>query len=98
MAVARQVLDTHPADLGGSDRQQPAACMEARDTRRGGPPVPVPASGPVAATALVSDVLGRLARGELHSPEPTRLPLDRAAEALARLGERDVRRHSTPAP
>lgn len=45
---------------------------------------------PQAASALVSEVLGRVARGELRPPEPTCLPLDRAADALARLGRRDV--------
>ncbi|RBY79563.1 NADPH:quinone oxidoreductase family protein [Geodermatophilus sp. TF02-6] len=45
---------------------------------------------PEAATALVRDVLGRIARGELRPPDPTCLPLDRAADALARLGRRDV--------
>ena len=45
---------------------------------------------PEAASALVSDVLGRVARGELRPPEPGCLPLDGAAEALTRLGRRDV--------
>ncbi|SHN64019.1 NADPH2:quinone reductase [Geodermatophilus obscurus] len=45
---------------------------------------------PEAASALVSDVLGRVARGELRPPEPRCLPLDRAAEALTRLSRRDV--------
>ncbi len=38
----------------------------------------------------MSDVLGRVARGELRPPEPSCLPLDGAAEALTRLGRRDV--------
>jgi NADPH2:quinone reductase len=45
---------------------------------------------PEAASALVSEVLGRVARGELRPPEPACLPLDRAADALARLGRREV--------
>lgn len=45
---------------------------------------------PGAAGALVSDVLGRVARGGLRPPEPTCLPLERAADALTRLARRDV--------
>jgi NADPH:quinone reductase len=45
---------------------------------------------PEAATGLMGDVLGRIARGELSPPPPTCLPLDRAADALTRLARRDV--------
>ena len=45
---------------------------------------------PEAATALASDVLGRIAGGELHPPAPTSLPLDEAAQALTRLARREV--------
>jgi NADPH2:quinone reductase len=45
---------------------------------------------PEAANALVPDVLGRIARGELRPPAPTCLPLDEAADALALLGRRGV--------
>ena len=45
---------------------------------------------PEAASALVSEVLDRIARGALRPPEPMRLPLERAADALTRLAGRDV--------
>ena len=45
---------------------------------------------PEAATALASDVLGRIAGGELRPPAPTSLPLDEAAQALTRLARREV--------
>ncbi|WP_100498874.1 zinc-binding dehydrogenase [Geodermatophilus chilensis] len=45
---------------------------------------------PDAATALVADVLGRVARSELRPPVPTRLPLDEAARALTLLARREV--------
>jgi NADPH:quinone reductase len=45
---------------------------------------------PGAAAGLVSEVLGRISRGELHPPAPTCLPLGDAAQALALLGERGV--------
>lgn len=45
---------------------------------------------PEAATALATDVLGRVAEGELRPPAPTTLPLDEAAHALTRLARRDV--------
>ena len=45
---------------------------------------------PEAASALVSEVLDRIARGALRPPEPMRLPLKRAADALTRLAGRDV--------
>ena len=45
---------------------------------------------PEAATALASDVLGRIAGGELHPPAPTSVPLDEAAQALTRLARREV--------
>jgi NADPH2:quinone reductase len=38
----------------------------------------------------VSEVLGRIARGELRPPAPTSLPLDEAARALTRLARREV--------
>ena len=43
-----------------------------------------------AARELVGDVLGRIARGELHPPRPRELALDDAADALARLAGRAV--------
>jgi NADPH2:quinone reductase len=45
---------------------------------------------PADAHALVAEVLARTARGELHPPRPTALPLDAAADALRRLAARDV--------
>ena len=45
---------------------------------------------PEAATALVTDLLGRVASGELRPPAPTSLPLDEAAHALTRLARREV--------
>ncbi|MGY1704416.1 zinc-binding dehydrogenase [Geodermatophilus sp. SYSU D00697] len=45
---------------------------------------------PGAATALLAGVLGRVAGGELHPPAPTCLPLEQAADALARLARREV--------
>jgi NADPH2:quinone reductase len=45
---------------------------------------------PEAATALASDVLGRIAGGELRPPAPTSVPLDEAAQALTRLARREV--------
>ncbi|MDP9427625.1 MAG: zinc-binding dehydrogenase [Actinomycetota bacterium] len=45
---------------------------------------------PEAATALVSEVLDRIACGDLRPPEPTCLALERAADALTRLARHDV--------
>lgn len=42
------------------------------------------------AVALAGDVLGRVARGELHPPAPHVMPLDEASDALARLAGRTV--------
>lgn len=47
-------------------------------------------SDPAAATALVGDVLARIAQGELHPPRPTTRPLHDAADALGLFGERAV--------
>lgn len=44
----------------------------------------------LAAVALARDVLGRISRGELHPPAPHVMPLDEAADALARLAGRTV--------
>ena len=38
----------------------------------------------------MTEVLDRIARGELRPPEPTCLPLEQAADALTRLAGRDV--------
>lgn len=45
---------------------------------------------PEDAVALLTGVLGRVARGELRPPEPTGLPPERAAEALTPLAHREV--------
>lgn len=45
---------------------------------------------PDANRALTLDVLAQVARGELKPPKPVRYPLDRAAEALAAIENRDV--------
>lgn len=47
-------------------------------------------ASPENATALVTDLLTRVARGELHPPEPARHPLDDAGAVLARFAERAV--------
>jgi NADPH2:quinone reductase len=43
-----------------------------------------------AATELVADVLGRIARGELHPPRPLVFPLVEAGKALRLLADRAV--------
>lgn len=45
---------------------------------------------PDANRALTLDVLAQVARGELKPPKPVRYPLDRAAEALAAIENREV--------
>ncbi|GAA4916535.1 NADPH2:quinone reductase [Actinomycetospora succinea] len=47
-------------------------------------------TSPAAATALVSDLLARTDRGELHPPSPARHPLEEAGAVLARFAERAV--------
>jgi NADPH2:quinone reductase len=42
------------------------------------------------AASVMADVLARIARGELHPPRPTRMPLESAAEALTAIASRAV--------
>ncbi|MFC4950716.1 zinc-binding dehydrogenase [Pseudonocardia sp. GCM10023141] len=46
--------------------------------------------GPEGNAALLADVLGRIARGELHPPAPTTARLDEAGAVLRRYAERGV--------
>ena len=45
---------------------------------------------PDGAMRLVSDLLSRVARGELHPPAPTTYPLDEAGRVLELIGARAV--------